>query len=303
MKTKTIVVFGCTGTVGASVLEQLSRENCQVRGILRDPQRAYPIDIKPRESSNISYLASNLASEDDLKKACLRADALFLLTATSPKQIVYETNIINAAKSTGVKRIIKLSAPNIAQEGIVEVSHWHREIENVLEQSGIEFCCLRPYAFMQNWERNTFTIQRFGKLYGSLDHATRNFVDCRDVAAVAVKFLLTDEELKHKFITLTRPEAISNYDMAERISKAINSKVEYINVSAKQLYDDLVKRAKLPDWLANRIVELDNLAKAIPEPTDDSIESILGRKPRIMNAYLQESKHLFARKPLWQFWS
>ncbi|WP_339614281.1 NAD(P)H-binding protein [uncultured Winogradskyella sp.] len=296
---KTIVVFGCTGTIGLPVLQLLIKENCIVRGVLRNPQRTYPISIK--NTSNLSYVSADLAIIKEVEDACKFADTIFLLTATQPKQEEYETNVINAAKKYGVKRIVKLSAPDIEPVSLVEVSNWHREIEGKLENSGIEFCCLRPQAFMQNWERNTFTIRRFGKIYGAIENAPRNYVDARDVAEIAVKLLLQNTPLELNYISISGPEAITNYDMAERLTRVTNTDIEYINVSSAELFKTLKNRAKLPEWLANHIVELDELAIIIPEPTEDSTEKILNKKPRLMNAYLQESQELFKRKPIWKF--
>ena len=140
---------------------------------------------------------------------------MFLLTATSPDQIEYEINIINAARQCGIKRIVKLSAPIVQPLSIVKVSQWHNTIDNYLIRNIDEFCCLRPHSFMQNWERNTFTIQHFGKIYGSLDNAKRNYIDSRDVAEVAVNYLLTSEEVKQDSVILA-VQAITNIEMAEK---------------------------------------------------------------------------------------
>ena len=296
---KTIVVFGCTGTVGLPVLQFLIKENCIVRGVLRNPQRAHPISLENK--TNLSYVSADLAIIKEVEDACKFADTIFLLTATHPKQEEYETNVINAAKKYGVKRIVKLSAPYIERTSLVEVSNWHREIETKLENSGVEFCCLRPQAFMQNWERNTFTIRRFGKIYGAIENAPRNYVDARDVAEIAAKLLLQNTPLELNYISISGPEAITNYDMAERLTRVTNTDIEYLNISSDELFKTLKNRAKLPKWLANHIVELDELAIKIPEPAEDSTEKILNKKPRLMNAYLQESKELFKRKSIWGF--
>jgi uncharacterized protein YbjT (DUF2867 family) len=298
----TIVVFGCTGTVGLEVMHQLSQKECFVRGIIRSPERSYPININAH-LSNISYLSANLNSKTEIKQACLKADAVFLLTATAPNQIETENNIIDAAKEAGIKRIVKLSAPIVTSPAKVDVSEWHRQIEEHLDKSEIEFCCLRPYAFMQNWERNTFTIQRFAKIYGAMGDAPRNYVDGRDVAEIAVTKLLSKNTLNKEFITISGPESITYNEFAERLSYVTNRKIKYINITQKELFNLLTKRAKLPRWLANHIVELDDLAIKNTEPNDDTIEKILNRKPRMINAYLQESKHLFVKKPIWEFWN
>ncbi|MCT4192045.1 NmrA family NAD(P)-binding protein [Elizabethkingia anophelis] len=293
-----IVVFGCTGTVGREVIQQLKHHDCIVRGVLRNPERPYPVSIS--SSSNITYVSASLNSIKQLKEACSRADALFLLTATSPDQIEHEINIINAARQSGVKRIVKLSAPVIQPSAIVKVSEWHNTIDNYLIKNTDEFCCLRPHSFMQNWERNTFTIQYFGKIYGALGNAKRNYIDCRDVAATAVNYLLITEEVKQHSVILAGPQAITNIEMAEKLSYVTGRKIEYVDITQDELFSQLTKKAKLPEWLASHIVELDNLAVKVPEPESDTITNLISRKPRIMDEFLQESRHLFKRKPLWK---
>lgn len=297
---KTIVVFGCRGTVGKYVLEKLLQEDCYVRGILRHPKREYPISLNGNE--RLTYLSADLTNPKEVESACAYADTVFLLTSTNPNQVTNEINVINSAKKHGIKRLVKLSAPDIQPIDLVEVAKWHRKIEIHLEQSGLEYCCLRPYAFMQNWERNTFTIRKLGKFFGVMEDASRNYIDARDVAEVAVKFLTQDEPLTNEIITLTGPEAISHYEMAERLSKVTNRKVVYENISKSQFLHMLTKRAKLPEWLVNHIIELDELAVKVPEPTKDSTEHFLNKKPRLMNAYLQEQKEVFLKESIWKIW-
>lgn len=295
----TIVVFGCTGTVGKEVMRQLNASDCIARGVLRNPERPYPVPIGA-QPSNITYVSADLNSSAQLKEACIGADALFLLTATSPNQIEHEINIIDAAKQSGVKRIVKLSAPIVQSPAKVEVSQWHGKIDDYLSQNMDDFCCLRPHSFMQNWERNTFTIQYFGKIYGALGNARRNYVDCRDVATVAVNYLLAPKELKQRSVVLAGPQAITNIEMAAKLSRITGSKIEYVDITPDELFTQLTKKAKLPEWLATHIVELDDLAIKVPEPDSDTITDLILRKPRIMDEYLQECRNLFKRKPLWK---
>lgn len=294
-----IVVFGCTGAVGTAVMHELRGRDCMARGVLRNPERPYPVPIG-KGPSNITYVSANLNSLNQLKEVCKGADALFLLTATAPHQVEYEINIIDAARQSGIRRIVKLSAPIVKLPAKVEVSQWHGKIDEYLSQNMDEFCCLRPHSFMQNWERNTFTIQYFGKIYGALGNARRNYIDCRDVADIVVNYLLASEEIKEKSVILAGPQAISHVEMAAKLSHVTGRSIEYVNVTPAELFDQLIKRAKLPIWLATHIVELDDLAIKIPEPERDNITHLISRKPRIMEEYLQENRHLFKRKPIWK---
>ncbi len=297
---KTIVVFGCTGTVGKIVFENLLQQDCYVRGVLRNHMRAYPVPLN--KNNQHAYVSADLANPKEVEAACIYADAVFLLTATDPNQVCYEINVIKAAQKCGIKRLVKLSALNIEPVDLVEVAKWHRKIEEYLESTDIDYYCLRPYAFMQNWERNTLTIRKFGKFFGVMHDAPRNYVDARDVADVAVKLLLQEKPLPFRNIALAGPEAINHYDMAGRLSRVTGRDIEYVNISKSKFLNILTKKAKLPLWLANHIIELDELALKVPEPKNDSIEKVLHKKPRLMNAYLLEKKDSFMRDKIWKIW-
>ena len=149
---------------------------------------------------------------------------------------------------------------------------------------------------MQNWLRNTYTIKRFGTIIGSAGAAPRNYVDCRDVAAIATRLLLSDQMPHTDAITITGPEVISNQEMAERISCATGATVRCINLSRSEHYRMLITQAQLPEWLAQHIVELEELAIRIPEQATNSVAALLDRAPRTMNAFLHEHRSAFMQK-------
>ncbi len=287
-----IAVLGCTGTVGSEVMHLLAQQNCAVRGILRDPNRPYPVPPQDR-IARVSYVTANHRSVEELSRAFLGVNTLFLSTATSLDQVRIELNAIEAAESAGVSRVIKLSAPVIAAPASVEVAQWHRTIEDKLAASDMEYCFLRPYAFMQNWLRNTYTIVNFGKIIGSAGSAPRNYVDCRDVALIATRLLLSEWPLNTRAITIAGPEVITNQEVADRLARATGHRVQYENLSRSDHHHLLVTRAKLPAWLASHIVELEELAVQIPERSSTSILEILGRSPRTMDEFIQEHRAAF----------
>jgi uncharacterized protein YbjT (DUF2867 family) len=289
-----IAVLGCTSTVGAELMRQLAGHDCSVRGILRQTPRSYPAPYQDRPA-RVSYVVVDHSSEEQLARACAGADALFLLIGSNPNQVPIETRAIRAARRADVRRIVKLSAPVIEAPAAVQVAGWHRAIEAELAGSGLEYCCLRPYAFMQNWLRSTATIARFGVIFGSAGTAPRNYVDCRDIATIAAELLLSDHAPEVQALTITGPESISYQEMAERISRLIRSPVRYTDLSPDEHYRMLVTRARLPDWLARHIVELDELALRIPEPASNTVAPLLGRQPRTMDEFLHQHRSAFLR--------
>lgn len=291
-----VAVLGCTGTVGAEVMRELADRDCVVRGILRRPDRSCPVPIQDRPA-RVGYVAADHGSVAHLSRAFAGADAIFLLTGTHPGQVQTESGAIEAARRAGVRRVVKMSAPTVAEPASVEVANWHREIEAELAASGLEYCFLRPYSFMQNWLRNAHTIRHAGKIIGSAGSSPRNYVDCRDVASIAVRLLLSEKPPHTDEITLTGPEVVTNQDMAERLSLVTGSKVRYENLSKDEHYHMLSTRAGLPEWLARHVVELEELASRIPERPTDKVQRTLGRYPRTMDEFLQEHRSAFIQEP------
>ena len=289
-----IAVLGCTGAVGTEVMRGLAKRDCAVRGVLRRPDRRYPA-LHQDEPARVGYVSVDHGSVAGLRRAFAGADALFLLVGTHPEQVQTESTAVEAARQAGVRRVIKLSAPVVAEPANVEVANWHREIEAKLDASGLEHCCLRPYSFMQNWLRNAYEIGRSGMVVGSAGSAPRNYVDCRDVASVAVRLLLGDIPLPNGGITLTGPEAVTNEDMAARLSLVTCAEVGYKNLSRAEHYQMLLTQAKLPAWLARHVVELEELAVRIPERPTGEMQKVLGRYPRTVDEFLQEHRAAFIR--------
>jgi uncharacterized protein YbjT (DUF2867 family) len=283
-----IVVLGCTGTVGSEVMRLLARQHCAVRGILRHANREQPVP----EQDQFSYASTDHSSVEELARAFTGAQTMFLSMGTGPEQVQIETNAIEAARLAGVRRVVKISAPIITAPASVEAANWHRSIESALTSSGMEHCFLRPYAFMQNWLRNTESIRRFDRIIGSAGSAPRNYVDVRDVAEIAVCLLLSEQPLPQA-ITIAGPEVITNQEIAERISHVTGRTIRYENLSRNEHHHLLLTRARLPEWLARHIVELEELAIQNPERASSTVEELLGHSARTMNEFLQEQRMAF----------
>jgi uncharacterized protein YbjT (DUF2867 family) len=287
-----IAVLGCTGTVGAEVLQLLAHKTISVRGILRHSNRSVPVSVQ-NQPTCVAYVAADHTSVEQLARAFMGAHSLFLSMGTGPEQVQIESNAIKAASLAGVRRVVKMSAPVIAAPASVEVAKWHRTIEEKLSESGLESCFLRPYSFMQNWLRNSETIRQFGTIIGSAGSAPRNYIDVRDVAEIAVRLLLSEEPLTSSAISISGPEVITNQEMAERLSSVTGRAIHYENLSRDDHYQLLVKRAQLPEWLAQHIVELEELAVKIQERLASTVQDFLGRFPRTMDEFLQEQRMMF----------
>ena len=134
---------------------------------------------------------------------------------------------------------------------------------------------------MQNFASfYSHSIKTQGAFYAPAEDATISFVDVRDIAAVAVH-ALTSNNSKHegKAYDITGDEALSNGKAAEILSKQLGKKVNYVNVSDEDARKGM-KDMGLDEWTINSIVALFEFAKAGHwSAISPVIEQITGNKP------------------------
>ncbi|MES5955641.1 NmrA family NAD(P)-binding protein [Bacillus fungorum] len=219
----------------------------------------------------------------------LRGKQLFLALSNSPKQIDLESSVINVAVEAGIEHIVKISSPIFQRTSPVTVAEWHREIEWKLRGPSIAHTILRPYAFMQNLLRFAPTIAKQGVFYGSMGDSSCNFIDCRDIADVAVEVLINREK-SGGIYTLTGAEILSYQDIASELSIILNRTINYINMDPAELRRNLINYEQMPIWLANHIVEIQDMSIKVQENPTDTVKELIGKEPRTLRAFLHEYK-------------
>lgn len=197
--------------------------------------------------------------------------------------------MIDAAAWCGVRHVVKLSAPAAEPASPVAVSGGHRQVEGHLAATGMTATLLRPYAFMQKLLQNAPAIAR-GVLIGAMREAPCNYVDVRDIADVAAETLLRPG-LAGATYTLTGPQAFSHPELARLLSELTGRPVR---LPPGDFHSHLLSTAQMPPWLADHVVEIQQLAIARAESTNGTIETALGRPARALRAFIHEHLHTSA---------
>jgi uncharacterized protein YbjT (DUF2867 family) len=114
------------------------------------------------------------------------------------------SNLVNAAKKSGVEYIIKQSVMGADAEPGITPGRLHRQAEKIIEESGISFSFLRPNFFMQNFVNYySSMIKSQGALYAPAGDGKVSLVDGRDIAWVAVQALISDNQHRGKAYNIT----------------------------------------------------------------------------------------------------
>jgi uncharacterized protein YbjT (DUF2867 family) len=277
-KQESILVTGASGNIGSEVVNLLLAvaPAVSIKAAVHSRQNVK----KVKDGDRVKVIPIDYNESDTLRQALKDVDKLFLLTPDVPNAAHLASNAVTEAKKAGIRHIVKQSVMGADLEADVGTMRLHRQIEEIIEQSGIPFTFLRPNEFMQNFINfHSPSIKGNNAFYIPLEDAKVSLVDVRDIAAVAVKSL-TDEDLhKNKTHLITGPEALSYHQVAEILSNRIGRKINYVNISDEEARAAM-KEIGMSDWLINTVSELsDYFRKGKASEISSAVEEVTGNKP------------------------
>lgn len=281
--TNTILVLGATGNIGRHVVQQLAAVGANIRAVVHSRAKAEAI-----ERAGVSFVEMDFERPDTVRAALAGVEKVFLLTPPFPNMAEIVTNLVEVAKLTGVKYIVKQSGLGTGSEPKTMLLGWHREGEKAIEASGIPFTFLRPNSFMQNYANSSGrTIKTQSTFYKPMADAKVSLVDVRDIAAVAVA-ALTQSGHEGKAYDITGAEALSNEEIAEILSHVLGRKIKYVDVSEETASQGM-KSAGMPEVLVDAFMELNRIQKAgHAAAVSPVVEQVTGKKPIAFAQFAQD---------------
>jgi uncharacterized protein YbjT (DUF2867 family) len=286
----TILVTGATGTVGSEVVRQLSTKGqIIIRAAARSANNPTFKNLKSVELVQLDY-----NKPETLATSFKDVNKLFLLTPFQSDMLDLTSNLVNAAKKSGVKHIIKQSVMGADAEPGITSGRLHRQAEKIIQESGIPFSFLRPNFFMQNFV-NFYSpmIKSQGALYAPAGDGKVSFVDVRDIAAVAVQALISDKQHKGKAYNITGPEVLSYGQTAEILSRELGKEIKYVNIPDEDARRGM-KDMGMDDWSANSLIELfDITRKGYASDITSVVEEFTGRKPISFSQFVKDYAQAF----------
>jgi uncharacterized protein YbjT (DUF2867 family) len=270
---ETIFVTGATGNIGSNVVKELLAQGLKIRVDVRSRDKA---DIFVKQG--IDTVAMDFNDPQSIESGLKGIEKVFSMSPLVPNMVQMGLNFVQAAKEAGVKHIVRLSGMGADAPQPITVGKWHREVEKAIEDSGIDYTFLRPNSFMQNYiNYAAHTIKAQNAFYFPQGDGKMSYVDARDVAAVAAT-ALTKEGYLRKAYTITGPEAVSNYDIANILSNVTGRTINYVDAPEEAARQGM-KQAGMPDILINALMELYAVNKAgYTAEVTDAVEKVTGRK-------------------------
>jgi uncharacterized protein YbjT (DUF2867 family) len=281
-----ILITGASGSVGKTVLREAIGKEPKVRAMYRSKEEA------AKAPAGCEPVLADYSDKPSLRGAIEGVTSVFLVCSPIPQLVELESNVVDVCKESGVKHVVLNSAMGAGDYG-KSFPSWHRKVEDKLKAPGMSYTILRPNGFLQNIVAfHAASIRTQGAFYQAMGDAKVSYLDVGDIAAVAVKALQGGAHAG-KTYELNGPEAISNEEMAKRISKVGGRPVKFVDIPEAAQREAMLGLG-MPDWQVTALLELQQYYKqGGGAKTDGLLKSLLGREPVTLDQYLNANAREF----------
>ena len=241
-----VAVTTASGQLGSAIIRRLKKvigaEN--VIGIARAPEKATSLGVEIRKG--------DYNNKEDFLSALRAVDAVLMVSGMDhpEKRIQQHRNVIEAAKETGVKKIVYTSIIG-AEEGnaFSPIVTSNRQTEEDVKNSGLQWAIGRNGIYI---EPDLEYLETYKKEGGIINCAAggRCGYTSRDELAYAYSKLLTQEELQANTYNLCG-ELVTQQQLTEAINKAYDIDLKYISIPVDEYIEK--RRAALGEFLGTVI--------------------------------------------------
>lgn len=268
-----IAITGATGHLGQLVVNGLLQQGTdhKIIAVVRNEEKAQPLAQRGAEVRVADYGDSTA-----LKSALAGVDKLLLISSSEVGQrIEQHQNVIDAAKTAGVKHIVYTSVTKAATTSLI-LAPDHKATEENIAASGLDYTILRNNWYTENYKDQVGTARQTGTVVAAAGEGRVASATRADYAAGATAVLLGSGH-EGKIYELGGDYAWNYHELAAAIGEIIGKPVSYQAVDAETLAG-ILQSVGLDEGTAGFVTALDsNIAEgALAEVTGD-LSKLIGR--------------------------
>ncbi|GHB77466.1 NAD(P)-dependent oxidoreductase [Psychrosphaera saromensis] len=241
-----IAITAASGNLGSAIIKAttslLAKEN--IIGLARTPEKAkhLGIEIRPGDYNDKGMLEASLQSIDTL---------LLVSGMDAPdKRIEQHRNVIQAAKSAGVKKIVYTSVQGAEENtAFSPVVQSNRQTEKDVCSSGLDWVIGRNGIYIEPDIEYIDNYKKSGGIFNCAGDGLCGYTTRTELAFAYAKMLTED---KHNGLTYNlHGEAISQYQLADYLNSAFGTDLVYKSMSVEEYRAE--RQAELGDFIGNII--------------------------------------------------
>ncbi len=276
MTSPVYAVTGASGHLGRLAIQELLARgvpSSELVAIVRT--RGKVADLAER---GVGVRVADYDRPDTLRAALEGVNRVLLVPSSAVgRRLTHHTNVIAAAKTAGVSRIVYTGILN-ADHTSNRLAGEHQDTERALREAGLPFIVLRNGWYTENYTDRLTQYVEAGEIVGAAGHGRISAASRKDYAAAAVAALVQNPEGNPTY-ELGGP-AFDLFELAETITKITRTSVKYRDLSVAE-YIDALQRSGLDKNAAEFAAALDaSISRGDLEANSPDLEQLLGRPAR-----------------------
>lgn len=279
-----VLVTGATSPVGKYLVKFLVGRGTRVKAMVYDMRKAEGL-----EDAGVEIFVGDLRDEEDVRLAMKEVDKVYLITPLVKDMADITRTVVKIAESEGVRKIIRQSLIDCGVDLLYEFWKKHRECDEIVRRSMMDHTFVRLNQLMQGFLKfNGRGIKEEGVIAKPCGEGRTSFVDAYDVAEAA-SLIIDGNWHEGKTYTLTGPEALSNKEVAERMSHVLGKPVRYEDIDEAKARTFLIDEG-YGSWFADGFMEMYEVERrGLASTVTSDIERLIGRRPRRIESFIKEN--------------
>ncbi|WP_324677911.1 SDR family oxidoreductase [Hymenobacter sp. GOD-10R] len=279
-----LAITGATGHLGRATINALLSKTSadKIVALVRDPQKATDLSQQGVQVRQGDY--NDLAS---LEAAFQGVNTVLLISGDDlAARTQQHKNVIDAAKSAGVKHVIYTSVVKPSRESHFPASPSHVDTEEYLAASGLTYTLFRNALYLDFVPMIVGQdAVPSGKIFsaagdGKVSYALRNDI------AEALANVLTSSGHENKTYDISLGTAYSIQDVATALSDVTGKTIEVVSISGDDMAAGM-RQHHVPEPIVSMMVGMTEAMKQnefdVPSAT---FEQLLGHKPTDLKPFL-----------------
>jgi uncharacterized protein YbjT (DUF2867 family) len=281
-----ILVTGASGNVGCYVVNELLKMGESVAAAGTDVPKLIKLF-----GDRVKPVLFDFTKPETFDSALEDVDRIFLMRPPHLGKPEDLYPFIEVAKTHSIKLISFLSLMGIEKNTIPP----HHKIEKYIEASGLPYAHIRPGFFMQNVSGiHAFEIKEQNKIFIPAGKSKTSFIDAADIGLATATILYEPDKYKNTAHTITGPEALDYYQVAEILSRETGRKITYAKPSFLSYRSHAIKQRGLEKGYVNVTVALYFMTQmGTAKAVTNTFFELTGIKPRTIEQFVRENLNAF----------
>lgn len=273
-----ILVVGATGNVGTPLVAQLVAEGRTVRTASRTGTT-----VAGAEAVRFDF--GDPGTFDAALDGVSRVFVLAPGGTTDAKAVL--TPFLERALAKRVAVVLQSVLGVDADDNIP-----YRQVELMIERSGVPFVILRPNWFADNFHTSWLPGIRHGSIAVPAASGQSSFIDVRDIGASAAAALVTDR-FDGRAFNLTGPSAYGYADAAEIVSRVAGKPVSYTPIDDETFVAGLTAVGVPADYARFLASIFYPVREGWTSVVTSDVSALTGREPRSLEQYAADHAAAF----------